>query len=188
IGNCLRQFPIGMTMRVLAGRLAGAGSDDGTQCVEQIDRRLTGTGRRVCLRGTRMKPPRAPSAVGGLEKSENTVDPFAHCLRADMNGKKLAERKTQGTKKTGETPFFLFPGPWSPPLLARGHEPAEQGKGRRPSTSRPQGRRRARDPARGGHCPRRGGSLRKRQTSASRGDGASECDWRTDSVGHEDRL
>ena len=38
-----------------------------------------------------------------------------------MNGKMLAERKTQGTENDGRLArCFIVPGPWSPPLLPRG--------------------------------------------------------------------
>jgi hypothetical protein len=105
-----------------------------------------------------------------------------------MNGKMLTGRKTQGTKKTGGTPVFLVPGPWSPPLLARGvwltnrirgdaqaqaGRKAGAGRGTRPEgATAPEG------------ADRDANDKRLRRAD----EGASERDWRTGSVGHEDRL
>jgi hypothetical protein len=108
-----------------------------------------------------------------------------HCACERTVQKTITQQRTKGTKKTGGNPVFFVPGQLVAPVAPARTVACEQDKGRRPSprgTMRP---RRARDPARGGHCPRRGGCWRKRQTSASRGCWGSECDWRTGSVGHE---
>ena len=95
-------------------------------------------------------------------------------------------KKNEGAKKRrASARCFFVPGPRSPPLLPRGMWLANRIRGDAQAQGAAMRPRRARDPTRGGHCPRRGGSLRKRQTPASRGCGGSECDWRTGSVGHE---